>query len=65
MIPISIEAIDKRNWEEALSISLHESQVTLDNERHKHDKLVIYDIANTYRIEVEVLYGGAMENCNI
>jgi hypothetical protein len=24
MIPISIEAIDKRNWEEALSISLHE-----------------------------------------
>ena len=27
MIPISIEAIDKRNWEEALSISLHESQV--------------------------------------
>lgn len=48
MIPILIEAIDKRNWEEALSISLHESQVTLDNERHKHDKLVIYDIANTY-----------------
>lgn len=32
MIPISIEAIDKRNWEETLSISLHESQVTLDNE---------------------------------
>lgn len=32
MIPISIEAIDKRNWEEALSISLRESQVTLDNE---------------------------------
>lgn len=27
MIPISIEAINKSNWEEALSISLHESQV--------------------------------------
>lgn len=27
MIPISIEAIDKSNWEEALSISLHVSQV--------------------------------------
>ena len=26
--------------------------------------LVIYDIANTYRNEVEVLYGRAMENCN-